>query len=53
MKPRPPTKYSFEQVEQVREMSKEGKTIAEIMKVVPMSQPYISQIKAGRIRTKR
>ena len=53
MRPRPPTKYSFEQVEQVREMAKRGATIAQIQKVIDMPQSYISQIKTGRIRTKR
>lgn len=53
MRYRPPLKYSFEQVEQVREMAKSGKTTAEIQKVIDMPQGYISQIKAGRIRAKR
>lgn len=42
-----PPKYSFEQVERVRQLLTQGKTLKEIQAEVPMSFTRISHIKHG------
>lgn len=49
-KPRPEQKYTFAEVQLVRQLAKAGVEYKEIQKVVPMPAGYISAIKSGRIR---
>ncbi len=52
-KPRPPLKYTDAEIEVVLQMARAGVQYSEIQKIVPMPGPYISHVKAGRIRVKR